>query len=173
MGGSLEPNPFVPVPPQPNKADRGLHYGCRQIPYAEFNINIDPDAVKIVLDSGIPLTMVPMELGHTAYLTPAETEKGKTVSPVGKIFHDIFPQYTDRHVIQPNIATHDMTAVCVLTNPELITFRPCNLSLVYDEHGQTAIEVDRSLPPNATVAAEIDVTGLRKLYLKMLTYYDV
>jgi non-specific riboncleoside hydrolase len=157
MGGSLVPNPFAG--------------GDYQIPYAEFNVNIDPDAVKIVLASGIPLTMVPMELGHTAYLTPSEIEKGRRISGVGQVFCGIFPHYMDRHVMQPNIATHDMTAVCALTNPELIKFRPANLSVVSNKQKQAAIEVSYDKPPNATAAAEIDVQKFRKLYLTMLRYY--
>ena len=37
-------------------------------PYREFNIAFDPESVEIVLKSKIPLVMVPMELGHFAYL---------------------------------------------------------------------------------------------------------
>jgi purine nucleosidase/non-specific riboncleoside hydrolase len=117
--------------------------------------------------------MTPMELGHTAYLTPTEIEKGKSISAIGEVFYDIFPSYTDRHVMQPNIATHDMTAACVLTNPEIITFRRANLSVVSDSKNQSAIEVDFTKTPNADIAAEINVSKFRKLYLKMLEYYNV
>jgi non-specific riboncleoside hydrolase len=157
MGGSLDRNPFID--------------GDYQIPYAEFNVNIDPNAVKTVLNSGIPLTMVPMELGHTAYLTPTEIAKSKDISAVGRVFCDIFPSYLDRHVAQPNIATHDMTAVCVLTNPELIKFRRANLSVISNKQNQAAIEADFTKTPNATVAVEINVAKFRMLYLKMLKYY--
>ena len=117
------------------------------------------------------LRLVPMELGHTEYLTPNEIAKSKNISDVGRIFHDIFPQYLDRHVAQPNIATHDMTAVCALTNPELIKFRRGNLSIVSNKQNQAAIEVDFTKPANATVAAGINVTKFRLLYLRMLKHY--
>ena len=34
-------------------------------PCAEFNIQIDPEAAKIVFDSGVPITMVPLQVTHT------------------------------------------------------------------------------------------------------------
>lgn len=35
----------------------------------EFNIQVDPEAAKIVLESGLA-TMVPLEVTHTALVTP-------------------------------------------------------------------------------------------------------
>ncbi|CAL50110.1 Inosine/uridine-preferring nucleoside hydrolase [Ostreococcus tauri] len=37
---------------------------------AEFNIQCDPEAAKIVLESGLPLYMIPLEVTHTALVTP-------------------------------------------------------------------------------------------------------
>jgi len=34
-----------------------------QGPVAEFNIQTDPDAAKIVFESGVDVTMVPLEVG--------------------------------------------------------------------------------------------------------------
>jgi inosine-uridine nucleoside N-ribohydrolase len=202
MGGSLEPNPYVlgrnsygGNKPKSNtakfnnaksgNAEQISDGGDYQIPYAEFNINIDPDAVEIVLNSGIPLVMIPMELGHTAFLTPNETKKSEQISPVGKAFHDIFPQYKDRHIKQPNIATHDMCAVCYLTNQDIIKTKKANIFIVKNKQNQSAIEVRFNNTPDApttkpaisptptaaTVATEIDIIKLRELYLSMLEFY--
>lgn len=39
-------------------------------PVAEFNIENDPEAAQIVLSSGIPICMVPLEVTHTVLATP-------------------------------------------------------------------------------------------------------
>ena len=39
-------------------------------PAAEFNIETDPEAAHIVFNSGVPLTMVPLEVTHQAQVTP-------------------------------------------------------------------------------------------------------
>ncbi|GLC42326.1 hypothetical protein PLESTB_000659200 [Pleodorina starrii] len=48
--------------------------GCMGVgntgPVVEFNIQTDPEAAKIVFESGVPLTMVPLEVTHTVLATP-------------------------------------------------------------------------------------------------------
>src|SRR5215472_2129589 len=39
-------------------------------PAAEFNIHVDPHAAAIVLDSGIPITMIPLDVTHQVLTTP-------------------------------------------------------------------------------------------------------
>ena len=39
-------------------------------PAAEFNIHIDPEAAAIVLASGIPITMIPLDVTHQVLATP-------------------------------------------------------------------------------------------------------
>ena len=39
-------------------------------PAAEFNIYVDPQAAAIVLDSGIPITMIPLDVTHQVLTTP-------------------------------------------------------------------------------------------------------
>ncbi len=39
-------------------------------PAAEFNIHVDPHAAAIVLDSGIPITMIPLDVTHQVLSTP-------------------------------------------------------------------------------------------------------
>ncbi|KAG2425076.1 hypothetical protein HXX76_013985 [Chlamydomonas incerta] len=52
-------------------------------PVMEFNIQTDPEAAKMVFESGVPLTMVPLEVTHTVLATPkvlADIGSGDTSS---------------------------------------------------------------------------------------------
>ena len=44
-------------------------------PVAEFNIENDPEAARIVFESDIPLTMVPLEVTHSLLVTPEITNR--------------------------------------------------------------------------------------------------
>ncbi len=44
-------------------------------PVAEFNVYIDPHAANLVFQSGIPLTVLPLDVTHKALTTPARIEK--------------------------------------------------------------------------------------------------
>jgi purine nucleosidase len=50
-------------------------------PHAEFNFFVDPLAAKQVLESGLPLTLVPLDATHQVPLTPEVMEK--RVRPLG------------------------------------------------------------------------------------------
>lgn len=43
-------------------------------PAAEFNIYVDPEAARIVFESGIPITMVGLDVTNRAIMTPEEIE---------------------------------------------------------------------------------------------------
>jgi purine nucleosidase len=50
-------------------------------PHAEFNFYVDPLAAKIVLDSGLPVTLVPLDATRQVSLTPQLMEE--RVRPIG------------------------------------------------------------------------------------------
>ncbi len=44
--------------------------GGNTTPAAEFNVHADPDAARVLLGSGVPLTLLPLDLTHQVRLTP-------------------------------------------------------------------------------------------------------
>lgn len=50
-------------------------------PHAEFNVYVDPLAARRVLGSGLPITLVPLDVTHQVFLTPFFMEE--RVNPIG------------------------------------------------------------------------------------------
>ncbi|MFS8540486.1 MAG: nucleoside hydrolase, partial [Tissierellales bacterium] len=50
----------------------GSIYAGNHTPHAEFNIYVDPEAAKVVFDSGIPIIMSGLEVTHKASITEEE-----------------------------------------------------------------------------------------------------
>ncbi len=88
-GGELEilalgplTNIAITILNYPDIADKIAHitlmggscYIGNHTPAAEFNIFVDPDAAKIVFESGIPITMVGLDATHEAYIMPEEID---------------------------------------------------------------------------------------------------
>jgi len=44
-------------------------------PYAEFNIYVDPLAARMVFESGLPITLVPLDVTHRVFLSPSVMEQ--------------------------------------------------------------------------------------------------
>lgn len=139
-----------------------------EMPYPEFNVSCDPEAGEILMKSKVPMEIVPMEMGHTAYLTWQEVFKTKLTNYVGRTLEVIFRSYKDRHV-KNGIATHDGCAMAYVTNPELFKTKPVNASVKYFESIKSGVLImDFNKKPNAVTCVSVNIPAFKKLYFKML-----
>ncbi len=129
-------------------------------PYKSFNIGYDPEAAEVVFKSGIKLVMVPMELGHFAYLDHNDIKKFKKTNKIGKIYAKMFKGYNDYHVGKMGAAVHDVCTIYYLTHPEYIKTEKAFIEIKYyktetDDFGYVDIDFDKK--PNATVCVDLDI----------------
>ncbi len=133
-------------------------------PYREFNISFDPECVDIVIKSGIPLVMIPMELGHFAYLDKDDIKKFKKTNRIGKIFAKMYKKYNDFHVGHLGAAVHDVCSVYFLTNPQCLKMEKGHIELKYykdgnEEYGYIDTSYDKE--PNALIAVDMDISDFK------------
>lgn len=139
-----------------------------EMPYPEFNVSCDPEAGEVLIKSGVPLEIVPMEMGHTAYLDWQEVFKTKLTNHVGSVLEVIFRSYKDRHV-KNGIATHDGCAIAYVTNPELFETKPVCASVKYfDSIKSGVLTMNFSKKPNAITCVSMNIPKFKKLYFKCL-----
>ncbi len=141
------------------------------LPYREFNIASDPASASIVINSGISLKMVPMDLGHMAYFTLDECKKIAKTNKIGRMFGKMFEGYKDFHV-ESGAAVHDACAVIQVMKPELIKTEKAYLQIAKaKDFGY--IDCDfRARRPNAKVAVDIDIDGFKEEFFKILNSYN-
>lgn len=93
-------------------------------PHAEFNIYSDPLAAKILLRSGLPVTLVPLDVTHQVNLTPPLMEE--KVIPIQNPFSRFVSEATgynpSTHQFRNRdlIHLHDPLAVGVVIDPSLV-----------------------------------------------------
>lgn len=139
-----------------------------EIPYPEFNCAGDPEACAEVLSSGVKIEIVPMEMGHTAYLDWQDVFKTKNTNFVGSVFEFIFRSYKDRHV-KNGIATHDGCAIAYVTNPELFETSEVYGEVKYfDMIGTGVMTMDFEKEPNMLTCTKVNISKFKKLYFKCL-----
>ena len=134
-------------------------------PAAEFNIHVDPHAAVIALDSGIPITMIPLDVTHRLLSTPerlAELQAlgnrcGEAVSALLSAFEKNRRASTSA---QP-MALHDPAVIAYLLRPALYDGRDVNV----------AIETQSPLTIGMTVVDWWGVTG-RKPKVRYLNTVD-
>ena len=134
-------------------------------PAAEFNIHADPHAAEIVLESGIPITMIPLDVTHQVLSTPPRIAAfgalpnrcGPTVARLLTAFENArASRFGER-----GMALHDPCVVAYLLRPGLFGGRRVNV----------AVETASPLTIGATVVDWWGVTG-RPANARFMTTVD-
>lgn len=141
--------------------ERGNH-----TPTAEFNAFADPDALDIVLRSGVPVRMVGLNLTHQALATSEVVEQmsamphevGRTCAAWMGFFGDSYERIWE--FAAPPV--HDPCTIAALLDPDVIRWRDCFVAVELDgtwTRGTTVVDLFDRLPdhkPNAAVGVELD-----------------
>lgn len=98
-------------------------YGLKGVkPHISFNIRTDPEAFKYVLDSGVPLVIIPSELGrNVTHLPEKMVHKIGKMNDTGAFLEEIYQNYWERGYEDKRIATNDTDAYLYLVEPEMFT----------------------------------------------------
>lgn len=104
----------------------GAACGGNVTPSAEFNIYVDPEAAKIVFDSGVPLVMCGLDATHKCTLKRAQILKLCQVPNVAaKICGDMvgFSLENTEDKYRGETSIHDVVPFMYLLHPEVFTIK--------------------------------------------------
>jgi purine nucleosidase len=103
-----------------------IRSGGNVTPLAEFNIHEDPHAAHIVFHSGIPITLIPLDVTYKCLLTSRDVERlNKINSPIARFVHDATATYMEFYSNYEGFggcAMHDPLTLATIIAPELLTF---------------------------------------------------
>ena len=145
-------------------------------PFAEFNFFVDPLAAKIVLESGLPITLVPLDATHQVFLTSRIMEE--KIIPIDTPFSTFAVEATGYRsgrsggLFRPEAEVsylHDPLAVGVTIRPDLVRKERLALRVEAEErerYGHVAEvrgdpKVDVCLGVNAQEFLELFISRLR------------
>jgi inosine-uridine nucleoside N-ribohydrolase len=135
-------------------------------PYAEFNALVDPEAAEIVFASGLPLTMVGLNLTHQAQATPEVIDRLRAVgNPAARATIGWLSFFADTYRTVYGFAgppVHDACALALLIDPSLVRSVDAFVAIETEgrwTRGATVVDLHGRLgrPPNARIAMELDV----------------
>jgi inosine-uridine nucleoside N-ribohydrolase len=135
-------------------------------PYAEFNAWVDPEALAVVVGSGIRFTMVGLNVTHRALVTTAVRERlaavGTRTAAFGDELLEFFCRTNDEVFGMPDGPLHDPVAVAVLADPSAVELVHTRLDVELagtETAGATSVDLGGMLrrEPNAWVATGLDV----------------
>jgi purine nucleosidase len=144
----------------------GACFGLGNVtPAAEFHIHVDPHAAAIVIDSGVPITMMPLDVTHQVLSTPlriaALRALGNRCGPAVAALLDSFEINRRNKFGARSMALHDPSVIAYLLRPALYYGREVNV----------AIETQGTLTMGMTVVDWWGVTG-RKANVRFMNTVD-
>jgi len=142
-------------------------------PYAEFNIFSDPLAAKLVFESGLPITLVPLDVTHQVFLTPQVIEE--KIKPINNSFSRFvieaigYDLNTHRFLRGSElIYLHDPLAAGVVIDPGLVKKErlPLDVEIEEGEHYGHISEVKEG--PKVEVCLEVNPERFFELFVSSL-----
>ena len=137
-------------------------------PAAEFNIYVDPEAADIVFKSGVPLTVMPLDVTHKALTTAPHVAgfraMGTKVGDAVAAWTDFFERFDKEKYGSDGAPLHDPCVIAYLLKPELFRGRQVNVEIETQGTFTTGMTVadwwgitDR--PRNALFMGDVDADG--------------
>jgi len=148
---------------------------------AEFNLFVDPDAAQIVMESGIPLTLVGLDVAIKAPLLRKDLEDyaQKHPSPVSQFILDCtgiyMAFYRDSEGFH-GCYLHDPLALGVAIDPSLVSTK--SVYMVVETEGKFTLGMsladlrdcrdESTFPPNVEACLGVDAERFLKLFYELI-----
>jgi len=153
---------------EPRLAERArvvLMGGVVSRPRAEHNVRCDPEAARIVFESGIPITMVGLDVTLRCVLGREDVERlrGRGLATTSLLADMIaaWRRGSDRLPV-----LHDPLAVAVSFNPGLVTTRPMAVRVeTRGEFTRGFTVAHEGGEPNAQVCVDVDAGRFLRLFM--------
>lgn len=158
----------------------GLFEGGNITPAAEFNIFVDPHAATVVFASGVPITIMPLDVTHKVLTTAARINAlrslGTRVGRVAAGWLEYFERFDEAKYGTDGGPLHDPNVIAYLIRPELYGGRMCNVEIETESEltrGMTVVDwwgvTERQ--KNAFFVRDVDADGFFALLTERLATY--
>jgi pyrimidine-specific ribonucleoside hydrolase len=142
----------------------------------EFNAFCDPEALKIVLDVNIPITMIGLDVTRQVLIEAPQFETLRGIdTPLSRLIFDWLTFYDKlrRRTWGVGGAMHDPLALATLIDPTLVRTKPVHIGVELAGNytfGATVADFwgERGEESNAKIAYEVDVDRFFELMFSLL-----
>jgi purine nucleosidase len=147
-------------------------------PAAEFNIYVDPEAADVVLNSGVKITMIPLDVTHRALATPDRLAAIAAIGNNASRAVSAMLSFSERFDLVKydwgGAPVHDPNVIAWLLRPDLYTGRQINVTVELGSEltlGMTVADYWQitSRPRNVFYVRDIAAQGFYDLLTERLT----
>ena len=154
-----------------------IRYPGNASPLAEYNVFVDPHAAHMVYHSGIPITLVPLDVTYQCILTPDDVKRlQKNPSRISRFIDDstrFYMEFHDEYQQIHGCAINDPLALALTFAPELCDYQ----ELYVDVDISGGISMGKTFAdfhglakkrPNMKVALSVRARDFMELFLERM-----
>jgi len=137
---------------------------------AEFNVYTDPEAAKIVFDSGIPIVMAGLDVGWKALVYKEDSQKIKQLNKTGDMIYALFQKYRGGS-LKTGLKMYDACAIAYLLKPEMYEIVETTVDIETKGEltsGTTVVDLKGYLKREHNAKVCLDIDG--KMFREWLTH---
>ena len=158
-----------------------IREGGNITPQAEFNVYCDPHAAHVVFHSGIPITLIPLDVTHKCMLFLEQIERLQpSDSPITRFIADAtrtYIKFTESKTGVRACALHDPLTLATIIAPELLTFEELYVDVDISggvSTGSTFADFYHTTGQPANMRVALDVRGEEfvELFLRRMENLD-
>jgi inosine-uridine nucleoside N-ribohydrolase len=140
-------------------------------PMADWNIYVDPRAASIVFQSGVPVTLVPLDASNHVPVTTKFIERLKEdrVTPEARFVFDVLSktEYND-FVKRGGFYFWDPLAATILTDNSLATFETRTITVIEEEGNQSGRTQASENGAPVRMVVDVEAERFEQLFLDTL-----
>jgi purine nucleosidase len=144
-------------------------------PYAEFNSWCDPEALRIVVESGLPVRLFPLDVTHQVRLLVSDIKRHQAACPhLAALIQEITAVSARFHYQRygvDGLFVHDTLPIAWMIAPELFRFQTVRLAVDTSDlptRGRTRPDDEDTQLPLVNVAVDIDADGFFQVFWRNL-----
>lgn len=154
-----------------------IHYPGNATPQSEYNVFCDPESYEIVLQSGIDMTLVPLDVTYQCLLTTEHVSKMSSArTTVQNFIKDSTRFYMEFHDVYQGIkgcAINDPLAAAIIIDPKLVTLTDYFVEIeLRSETSKAKTIADHygalKKKANAHVAMQVNVERFMDLFIERM-----
>lgn len=98
--------------------------------HAEFNFFSDPTAARLVMESGIPLTLIDLAACRQVYLSDDQIPPAPADNPLSKLASEMLTGWFRKDSARQQFHLYDPLTILAVTHPDVVRLQPVAMTVV-------------------------------------------